>query len=122
MANDLVRQQGWPEGEMPDEWDRPPLAENNGRGPVRQERDARDAERDASHARVRGDHTFAVQREADAGDLRQKRWDWGDLRTWVWIAAMCLGFLVLVAFVYYLPYGRHNQTDGPKPTPDIRVY
>ena len=122
MANELVRPQGWPKEKVQDEWDCPPIAENRQRGPVRQEEAAQNAEKDASRARARGDGTFAAQRESDAGDLRQNRWDWGDARTWVWIAAMCLGFLALVAVVYFLPTGRHNQNDGPMPTPTIRVY
>ncbi len=122
MANDLVRLHGWPEEDIPDGWDRPPVAENLRRDPVVPEGAARGADTDAAQARTRGDGTFAVQREADAADLRQKRWDWGDARTWVWIAAMCLGFLALTALVYFLPMGRHNQNDGPAPTPPIRVY
>jgi len=47
---------------------------------------------------------------------------WGDARTWLVISALCLGFLAFTAFVYFLPYGRHNQNDGPLPTPSIRVY
>ncbi|MBV9848677.1 MAG: hypothetical protein JO250_03210 [Armatimonadetes bacterium] len=83
---------------------------------------ARLAEEDAHRAHRRGDTGFAVLRAADAGDNRQAAWDWGDLRTWAVIWAMFFGFLLLVAFVYFLPYGRHNQDDGPTPVPNIRVY
>ncbi len=132
MATDLVR---W--GNMPDddgardedveEWDRPPTdpRPNPHSGPIhdnRSESGARRADQDASQAKARGDVSFAKMREGDAADLRQSRWDWGDLRTWIWIAAMCLGFLLFGAFVYFMPQGRHNQTDGPAPTPTIRVY
>lgn len=132
MATDLVR---W--GYRPDddderdedgvEWDRPPTNPRSSArsGPVyddKSEFGARRADRDASRAEVRGDSSFAKMREGDAADLRQTRWDWGDLRTWVWITAMCLGFLLFGAFIYFMPQGRHNQSDGPAPTPTIRVY
>ncbi len=124
MANDLVR---W--GAAPDDepnvggWDLPPT--NPRPGPahsVGNQRAAGQAQQDAAQARARGDGTFAVQREADAGDLQQKRWDWGDLRTWAWIVGMCAAFLLFCVFVYVLPQSRHNQNDLPAPTPPIRVY
>ena len=83
---------------------------------------ARRADRDAASAEAQGDQSFAKMREGDAAELRQSRWDWGDLRTWVWIVGMCLGFLLVGAFTYYMPQGRHNQNDGLNPTPNIRVY
>lgn len=122
MANELVRTQGWPKETIQDEWDRPPLAENSRHRPMRQDGAARSTQQEATQAYTRGDGAFASQRQTDAGEKRQRQWDWGDARTWVWIASMCLGFLALVALVYFLPYGRHNQTDGPMPTPTIRVY
>ena len=75
-----------------------------------------EAEEDASQARQKGDATFAAVRETDAEELTQTRWDWGDLRTWLWIAAMFFGFLLLVALCYFLPEGRHASP------PPIRVY
>lgn len=133
MATDLVRWGNAPDDdgardeEVEDEWDRPPTAPRTGSylGPVhdsKSETGARRADRDALHARARRDHPFAALREGDAAELRQTRWDWGDLRTWVWIVGMCLGFLLVGAFTYYMPQGRHNQNDGPNPTPSIRVY
>lgn len=122
MANELVRQRPWNIDEADDEWDRPPVAENPRQGPTYRPQEARNADMDARTAHRAGDGTFAAQREEDAADLRQRRGDWGDVRTWLWIAAMCLGFLAVVAVVYYLPFGRHNQNDGPTPTPSIRVY
>lgn len=84
------------------------------------------AERDAHVAEQQGDHEFAAVRSTDAAEHRQARYDWGDTRTWLWIAAMFFGFLILVGIVYYMPYGRHNQADGGNqgghPTPTIRVY
>ncbi len=84
------------------------------------------ARHDADVAEQRGDYEFAALRSNDASEHRQSRYDWGDTRTWLWIAAMFFGFLLLVAFVYYMPYGRHNQADGGNqgghPTPTIRVY
>ena len=132
MATDLVR---W--GRAPDddgdrdedgeEWDRPPTDPRPGPdpGPIHSSQikaAAHRADRDASRAHARGDVSFAKLREGDAADLRQSRWDWGDARTWIWITAMCVGFLLFGAFVYYMPQGRHNQTDLPAPTPTIRVY
>lgn len=126
MATDLVRwnrhfqEDGEDEKE---EWDRPPTAPAP--GPLHDastQSSARQADRDAAQAQRRGDGTFAVMRESDAADLRQTRWDWGDLRTWVWIAGMCLGFLLFCLFVYVMPYSRHNQTDLPASSPTIRVY
>ena len=132
MATDLVRWGNRPDGDGgvgddEDEWDRPPTDPRSvwHPGPIhdnRSETGARRADRDASRAAARGDLSFAKLREGDAADLRQSRWDWGDLRTWIWIAAMCLGFLLFGAFTYYMPQGRHNQTDLPAPTPTIRVY
>lgn len=84
------------------------------------------AEHDAHDADKRGDSGFAVLRETDASEHKQARYDWGDTRTWLWIAAMFFGFLILVFFVYYMPFGRHNQADGGNqgghPTPPIRVF
>ncbi len=132
MATDLVRwgnvpNNGNAQDEEGDEWDRPPTdpRPNSRSGPVhdnKSEGGARRADQDASHAEARGDQSFAKTREGDAADLRQSRWDWGDLRTWTWIAAMCLGFLLVGAFVYFMPQGRHNQTDLPAPTPTARFY
>lgn len=132
MATDLVRWGNAPDDDGArdkdeDEWDRPPTAPrpSSRSGPIhdgKSEFGARRADRDASHAEARGDASFAAVREADAADLRQTRWDWGDARTWIWIAAMCVGFLLVGAFVYYMPQGRHNQTDLSAPTPTIRVY
>ncbi len=139
MANDLVRQSNWPEAKdkaEEQEWDLPPEYQGQ---PERPERDAQpihdhrseagaqQAERDATAAQQRGDTTFKALREADGADLRQNRWGRGDLRTWLIIAAMFFGFLLFSAFVYYMPQGRHNQTDdtvinGRAPTPQIRVY
>jgi len=132
MATDLVRwgnapdDDGAQDGEE-DEWDRPPTDPRHGPhpGPIhdnKSESGARRADRDASRAEAKGDASFAKTREGDAADLRQSRWDWGDARTWIWIAAMCIGFLLVGAFTYYMPQGRHNQNDGPTPTPTIRVY
>ena len=135
MATDLVRWGYTPDGdggrdsenEEEDEWNRPPVDPRPHRrsGPVhdgRSEFGAARADRDVADASARGDVSFAKLREADAADLRQSRWDWGDLRTWTWIVGMCIGFLLVGALIYYMPYGRHNQNDGSNPTPSIRVY
>jgi hypothetical protein len=132
MATDLVRWGNAPDGDggrdkEEDEWDRPPTDPRSVWHPEpihdgKSEYGARRADRDAFHAEARGDASFAATREGDAADLRQSRWDWGDARTWIWIAAMCVGFLLVGAFTYYMPQGRHNQNDGPTPTPTIRVY
>ena len=121
MANDLVVQSGWSKDEELDEWDRPPIADIPHFHPYHPERAARSADRDAlSHAE--GDGSFASQRVTDARENRQRNGDWGDLRTWISIACMCLGFLAVTAAVYFLPNGRHNQNDGATPTPSIRPY
>ena len=130
MATDLVRWGNAPDDDdtgNEDEWDRPPTEPRptSHSGPVHDgkiEAGARRADRDAAHAEARGDLSFAKMREGDAADLRQSRWDWGDGRTWAWIIGMCIGFLLVSALVYHMPYGRHNQNDGPAPTPTIRVY
>lgn len=135
MATDLVRWGNTSDGdggrdsehEEEDEWNRPPVAPRPHRrsGPVhdgRSEAGARRAESDVADAQARGDSTYAILRGADAAELRQSRWDWGDLRTWMWIVGMCLAFLLVNVFIYYMPQGRHNQNDGPNPTPSIRVY
>ena len=139
MANDLVR---WSSGDDDgddvrhesdtqddnEQWDTPPDRPRQA-GPTfsasrrRQEESAAEvADRDARDLRLRGDPANAVVRETDAAEHRQKRLDWGDFRTWAVIAAMCVGFLLFCAFVYVMPQGRHNQSDGSNPTPPIRVY
>ncbi len=146
MAHDLVRWHNAPPPPAPPDtidegetWNLPPEADLSDGGGTRPQasntgtarRTARPssaatADRDAAHARQRGDDTFASLRATDAAEQRQSNWDWGDAKTWLWIAAMFFGFLLLVACVYYLPYGRHNQADGGNtsgaPTPTIRVY
>ncbi len=148
MANELVRLNLPPQTPHPvipltDEngvaWDLPPeydptvaeLASPHKDGRERTPRQKqintnRSAERDARFYEDRGDHEFAALRDLDASEHKQSRYDWGDTRTWLWIAAMFFGFLLLVCFVYYMPYGRHNQADGGNqggnPTPTIRVY
>lgn len=136
MANDLVRRNGSDSdgdgraepnalghyADTDQDWDLPP--EQTGYGwasthplhTARTEHAAQQADADVRRARAHGDHSFAALREEDAADLRQKRWDWGDLRTWLWIAGMCIGFLLIVALCYFLPYGRHASP------PPIRVY
>lgn len=125
MPTDLVRwnHDGKKDDAGDEEWDRPPTDPRP--GPLHDRKSsasAHEADRDAAQARRRGEGSFAAGREADAADQRQKCWDWGDLRTWVWIGGMCLGFLLFCLFVYFLPEGRHNQNDLPAPTPTIRVY
>ena len=84
---------------------------------------ARRADEDAEHARQHGRPGFAALRESDADDNRQSGWgDWGDFRTWAIIAAMFVGFLLVVALVYFSPTGRHNQNDGPLSVPPARLY
>ena len=129
MATDLVRWGVWDEGHPKDggegdEWDRPPQPEPDQMRPPpkRHTGAALKADRDAASARGRGDGTFAVERETDAAEHRQNAWDWGNARTWLIIGAMCLGFVLLSLWVYFMPHGRHNQNDGPNPTPTIRVY
>lgn len=132
MANDLVR---WRNGSAPaaapaprSEWNLPPELDPSTPPPGLHPDNAaaREAAADAARGRRRGDTPYAVTREEDAADLTQSPWDWGDRRTWLWIAAMCLGFLLFTAFVYFLPQGQHNQSDGGNtggsPTPAIRVY
>lgn len=139
MANDLVRwgrldSDGYRERHESDtqddneQWDTPP-DQPHPRGdravPVRRRRAGRAADiadDDAADARSRGDKEFAFTREGDAADLRQSPWDWGDLRTWLIIGAMCLGVFLFTAFVYFMPEGRHAQNDGAEPVPHIRVY
>ena len=76
--------------------------------------------------RWRGDSDDEIKDEWDRPPLqvntRRVPADWGNLHTWLVISALCLGFLAFTAFVYFLPYGRHNQNDGPLPTPSIRIY
>lgn len=106
-------------------WDPPPTGDaRESFETARIARDhARRAEEDAKHARRHGEAGFAILRESDAGDNRQRGWgDWGDLRTWAIIWAMFFGFLLLVAFVYFSPSGRHNQNDGPLSVPPARFY
>ncbi len=148
MPNDLVRLNLPPQPQGPliptadengEPWDLPPdydpsvaqYARPQLDGEKRTSRQKRintnhQAQQDAQEAEDRGDHGFAVIRETDAAEHKQSRYDWGDARTWLWIGAMFFGFLLLVAFVYYMPYGRHNQADGGnrggQPTPTIRVY
>ncbi len=147
MAHDLVRWRNAlppppPAGDTTDDgdtWNLPPADDLSGRGGTRPEASnmgtarrtprpasAAAADRDAAHAQQRGDDTFASLRATDAAEQRQSMWDMGDLKTWLWIAAMFFGFLLLVACVYYLPHGQHNQSDGGNsggaPTPTIRVY
>ena len=124
MANDLVQ---WGSRRVPqqseagdaEEWDAPPPALPEVGDPRSA---ARKADKDAVKAHQIGDDTLAGQRENDASEHRQTRWDWGDLRTWVWIVGMCAGFLLVCAFVYFLPQGRHNQADLPAPVPTARYY
>ena len=139
MPNDLVRwgrldTDGYRERYETDtqddneQWDTPPDQPRPLKSqftPVRRRKAgeaAQIADDDAADARRRGDSAFAFTREGDAADLRQSPWDWGDLRTWLIIAAMCLGVFIFTAFVYFMPQGRHNQNDGAEPTPSIRVY
>ena len=107
--------------EAVEEWDLPPEEMGygprpDGAGPDPMPRAAQKATDDASRARSLGDTTFAAVREGDAGDLTQSRWDWGDLRTWLWFGAMFFGFLILVALCYFLPEGRHASP------PPARLY
>ncbi len=74
------------------------------------------ADRQAARGRAQGDATYAYIREEDAKDLRQHGWGSGDARTWGWIALMCIGFLLVAAVIYYMPYGRHAAP------PPVRVY
>ncbi len=103
------------EGEI---WDLPPTDSRDANGALRRqsEHGAAVADRQAAQGRAEGDETYAVTREEDAADLRQGRWGRGDARTWAWIALMCVGFLLLTALMYFLPYGRHAAP------PPIRVY
>ena len=139
MANDLVRwgrhdADGYPERYETDtqdaneQWDLPPdqprsrvvgFTDSRRR---KEGRSAQIAEDDAADARRRGDNEYAFTREGDAEDHQQSPWDWGDLRTWLIIVGLCVGMFLFTAFVYFMPEGRHNQNDGPEPTPTIRVY
>ena len=139
MANDLVRwdrldTDGYPERFETDtqddneQWDTPPDQPRPLKSqftPMRRRKAgqaAQVADDDAAAARRRGDREFAFTREGDAADLRQNPWDWGDLRTWMIIVGLCVGVFVFTAFVYFMPQGRHNQNDGPEPTPAARYY
>ncbi len=139
MANDLVRwgsldSDGYRERNESDtqddneQWDTPPdqpRPRTDGFTPMRRRRAgfaADHAVQDAADARLRGDNEFAFTREGDAADHRQSAWDWGDLRTWLIIAGMCLAVFLFTAFVYFMPEGRHAQSDGAEPVPPIRVY
>jgi hypothetical protein len=139
MANDLVRWGRLDANRDPnrnetdpqddnEQWDRPPLQprllKSRFAPPRRRKADeaAQVADMDAAAARQRGDHQFAFVREGDAADLRQNPWDWGDLRTWMIIVGLCVGIFIFTAFVYFMPQGRHNQNDGPTPTPMARYY
>ncbi len=137
MANDLVRwgsfdTDGYRERNESDtqddneQWDTPPDQPRPNTPPAMRRRRAGYAadiaDQDATDARSRGDGEFAFTREGDAADLRQSPWDWGDLRTWLIIAGMCLGVFLFTAFVYFMPQGRHAQDDGAEPVPHIRVY
>ena len=139
MANDLVHldrsdSDGYPERYETDtqdsneQWDtlpdQPrPLADQF--SPMREYqagKAAQKADRQAAAAHRRGDSEFAFVREGDAQDLRQSPWDWGDFRTWAIIVGMCVAIFVLTAAVYFMPQGRHNQDDGPEPTPAAHYY
>ncbi len=127
MANELARVGPPPASRETEDdgviWDAPPV--DDWRGTASRRRSAArasDADRDAAKARAGGDDTFAVLRESDAAEHRQSVWDWGDLRTWAILFALFFGFLLFTAWVYFMPTGRHNQTDGPNSTPAIRVY
>ncbi len=108
-----------------EEWDLPPedVPWEGFQAARRARRAAENADYDARWARRHGLPGFAALRASDAEDNRQQGWgDWGDLRTWLIIAAMFFGFLLFTAFVYFSPTGRHNQNDGPMSVPPIRVY
>jgi hypothetical protein len=139
MANELMRwdhrdSDGYPEHYETDtqddneQWDLPPdqprpRADNF--SPAKRRREGKAAEvadRDAADAHQRGDTSLAFTREGDAAEHRQSPWDWGDFRTWAIIVGLCVGIMLFSAFVYFMPQGRHNQNDGPEPTPTIRVY
>jgi len=139
MANDLVRwgrldKDGYRDRHETDtvddneQWDTPPdqpRPRTDSFSPMRRRRSGQAADiadQDAADARARGDKDFAFTREGDAADLRQSPWDWGDLRTWMIIAGMCVGVFLFTAFVYFMPQGRHAQNDGAEPVPHIRVY
>lgn len=139
MANELVRWYG-PDGDgyhgvtsddqhdNSEQWDTPPdqpaRADPNYKTQRRMKEgySAQAADRDAADARSRGDTGYAVLRETDAAEHRQSTWDWGDLRTWAIIFGMCAAYLLMSALIYFLPHGRHNQNDGPLPTPSARYY
>jgi len=139
MANDLVRwgsldNDGYRERHETDtqddneQWDTPPDKPRPRTDDFRTMRRRRSgfaaehAEQDAADARSQGDSGFAFTREGDAADYRQSPWDWGDLRTWMIIAGMCIGVFAFTAFVYFMPHGRHGQNDGAEPIPQIRTY
>lgn len=126
MANDLVRWGRGDDGEQDGDegWDLPPTDDRapGASQPRKEHGAAKNADRDADAARRRGDGGFAVHRETDAAEHRQSAWDWGDARTWLILFGLCFVFLLMSAAVYFLPFGRHNQNDGPSPTPEIRVY
>lgn len=105
-------------------WDLPPAeAPWEGFEAARQaRRDAELADQDAEWGRRHGLGGYATLRADDAADNRQNNWDWGNFHTWAIIWAMFFGFLIFSALVYFLPHGRHNQNDGPMPTPSIHVY
>ena len=139
MANDLVRwgrldTDGYLERHETDtqdnneQWDTPPDQPRprlDNFVPTRRRRSgsaADHADQDAADARSRGDGEFAFTREGDAADHRQSPWDWGDFRTWMIIVGMCVAVFAFTAFVYFMPQGRHGQSDGPEPVPKFRGY
>lgn len=139
MANDLVRwnrldSDGYQERHETDtqdnneQWDTPPDQPRSQQRTFTSGRQrkaggaAKIADQDAADARRRGDNEFAFVREGDAAEMRQNPWDWGDLRTWLIIVGLCAAVFAFSAFVYFMPQGRHNQNDGPEPTPMARYY
>lgn len=99
-------------------WDLPPEDSPTDADALRHQSEERAAvaDRQAARGHAAGDGTFAYIREEDAKDFRQRGWGSGDARTWGWVALMCIGFLIVAAIIYFMPYGRHAAP------PPVRVY
>ena len=89
----------------PDPWDSPPI---DHQGQMRNtSTEVAKALQDAQDAKRRGDHSLAVLRQGDAEALSQKRWDWGNRRTWMIVAALSLFGLMISIAALWLPAGQH---------------
>jgi hypothetical protein len=82
----------------------------------RRSQSALKAERESVRARRHGEIFFAYMRREDARSSLQRRWDWGDLPTWLILFGLTAIGLFIAICAYLLPMGRHMAP------PTIKVY